>query len=51
MSHEIEADFQTESKNENRQCQLCANYQEGYCQELQMEVPPIGYCDFFSSKD
>ena len=55
MSHEIESNFVEESKNEARQCQFCKSCVEQddtlYCQELGTEVPAIGYCDFFSSRD
>lgn len=51
MSHEIEADFQAESSNEDRQCPHCQSYDDGYCRELSMEVPTTGHCDFFSSRD
>lgn len=55
MSHEIEADFVEESSNDERQCQHCNSCVTGqdscFCQELEREVPEIGYCDFFQSKD
>ncbi|MFZ2310425.1 MAG: hypothetical protein WAW11_02685 [Patescibacteria group bacterium] len=55
MSHEIEADFVAYHTNEDKQCHKCTSYAEfdgkGYCSELQMEVPPVGHCDFFQSKD
>jgi len=55
MSHEIEADFIKESKNDEKQCQYCASCsienKKVFCKELNMEVPLIGYCDFFQSKD
>jgi len=51
MSHEIEADFREESTNEDQQCQRCDSYDNGHCSELEMEVPAVGHCDFFSSRD
>lgn len=51
MSHEIEADYKEEYQNEEQQCQHCNSYQAGYCNELEQEVPLIGHCDFFQSKD
>lgn len=55
MSHEIEADFVEESKNDEKQCQHCSSCSIGgekaFCNELNMEVPLVGYCDFFQSKD
>lgn len=55
MSHEIEADFTTNSSNEEKQCHKCTSFVErdgsGYCDELQIEVPLIGHCDFFQTND
>jgi hypothetical protein len=51
MSREIEADFIECSKNDEKQCQLCTSFVEGTCQELEMNVPNEGYCDFFQAVD
>lgn len=51
MSHEIEADYQEDYHNEEKQCLLCQCYQNGYCSELEQAVPKTAHCDFFSSKD
>ena len=52
MSHDdIEADYKEEYGNEDRQCRVCKCYQDGFCSELNQEVPPVAHCDFFSSID
>lgn len=55
MSHEIESDYKEEYDIEERQCQKCDSFSEKdnkpFCPELEIEVSPIGHCDFFRSKD
>ncbi|MFH1523249.1 MAG: hypothetical protein ABIE43_05565 [Patescibacteria group bacterium] len=51
MSHEIEADYKEEYQNKDQQCRLCNSYKEGYCKELEQDVPLVAHCDFFRSRD
>lgn len=51
MSHDIEADYKEEYYNEDKQCPFCKCYEDGFCSELEMEVPSTAHCDFFSSQD
>jgi hypothetical protein len=53
MSHEIEANFISESLSEERQCRFCTSFdaENGFCSEAQAAVPETGYCDFFQSRD
>lgn len=49
MAHEIEADFVTDYHNEDKQCQMCSSYNDGFCSELGTQVPENAHCDFFQS--
>lgn len=55
MTREIEADFIECSKNDEKQCRFCTSFKKGggkcICLELEIEVPPEGYCDFFQAVD
>ena len=55
MSRDIESNFTNDYWNEEKQCQQCDSFQEDdgktICSEMEVEVPPIGHCDFFRSKD
>jgi len=55
MSHEIESNFTAEYWNDERQCRHCDSLEEkqgkNICHESEEEVPLIGHCDFFRSKD
>ena len=51
MSHDSETNYKEEYQNEERQCRVCQSFQEGFCKELEQEVPLVAHCDFFSSKD
>ncbi|MBU4374970.1 hypothetical protein KKH38_00475 [Patescibacteria group bacterium] len=49
MLRDIEADYKEACQNEEKQCQHCDSFQNGYCKELEQEVLPVGHCDFFRS--
>ncbi|MFH1427013.1 MAG: hypothetical protein ABIG60_00575 [Patescibacteria group bacterium] len=55
MSHDIESNFTNEYWNEEKQCRDCDSLIEKdgkyFCHESEEEVPLVGHCDFFRSKD
>lgn len=51
MSHEIEAEYQEDYYNEEKQCPLCKCYKGGFCSELEQAVAETAHCEFFTAND
>ena len=51
MSHDIESDYKEEYHNEEKTCPHCDSYKDGFCNELEQDVPKTAHCDFFRSVD
>jgi hypothetical protein len=55
MLHDIDSNYTDEYWNEEKQCRLCDSFEESdgkcFCHESEEEVPSVGHCDFFRSKD
>ena len=51
MAHCIEADYNSDYNNTDKQCRLCDSFlvidSKIYCKELEQEVSATGDCGFF----